>query len=163
MNSASRTRTTIQVSLRATVWQGPSGREIIKENRGDFIRTGGRTIIMTIAGWTTEMAADWYLKKQENDTQTYLKQHWRTFPGLPVSGGWASWSGAGASLTAQSWSSLSAPEEWGRRQFADPQYRLEGKVGWDICQETFQHSETGHFHLFSCRASGGSPTIWGRE
>lgn len=57
---------------------------------------------MTIAGWTTEMTADWYLKKQENDTQTYLKQHWRTFPDQPVSGGWASWSGAGASSTTQS-------------------------------------------------------------
>lgn len=83
------------------------------------------------------MAADWCLKMQENSTETYLKQHWRTFPNLPVSGAWASWSGAGAFSTTQSWSSLSAPEEWGRQQSADPQCRLKSKLGGAFVTRTF--------------------------
>lgn len=66
---------------------------------------------------------------QENRADTYLKQRWRTFPTLPVSGGWASWSGAGAFSTKRSWSSLSAPEERGHQQSVDPQCRLKSKLG----------------------------------
>lgn len=109
-----------------------------------------------ISGLDWEMAADWCLRTQGNGTETYLKQHWRTFPNLPVSGGWASWSGAGASSTTRSWSSLSAPEERGRRQSADPQCRLKSRVE-HLSPELSRSWQVQNLSSDNCGGGGAHP------
>lgn len=103
------------------------------------------------------MAADWCLRTQGNGTETYLKQHWRSFPNLPVSGGWASWSGAGASSTTRSWSSLSAPEERGRRQSADPQCHLKSRVE-HLSPELSRSWQVQNLSSDNCGGVGGGLT-----